>query len=234
MSLTDPVALRAQYATEQSLETRRSVWHPSIDGRDPSTSALDAIMAAHPTDVLEVGCGTGCFAARIQAGHPEIELVAVDQSPRFVELTAARGISARRADVQQLPFEDDSFDVVAAMWMLYHVPDLDQALREVRRVLRPGGLFVAVTNGEDHLAQLRREAGGRALVTTFSSENGEDVLARHFDKVGRDDIATRAFFLDHAAAVAYLESSQEGQHWDLAHFEGSREYAGAVTVFSAS
>ena len=49
MSLTDPAALRLQYATEQNLELRRSVWHPSVDGRDPSTSALDATVAAEPT-----------------------------------------------------------------------------------------------------------------------------------------------------------------------------------------
>ena len=61
---------------------------------------------------------------------------------------------------QDLPYADESFDVVAALWMLYHVPDVDRALAEVRRVLRPGGLFVAVTNGDGHVADLRREAGG--------------------------------------------------------------------------
>ncbi|MGD9957777.1 class I SAM-dependent methyltransferase [Nocardioides sp.] len=233
MSLTDPAALRAQYATEQNLETRRSVWHPSLDGRDPSTTALDLIVSARPTDVLEVGCGTGCFAARVQASHPGIRLTAIDQSPRFVELTAGRGVEARRADVQDLPFKDDSFDVVAAMWMLYHVPDLDKALSEVRRVLRPGGLFVAVTNGDEHLAGLRRDAGAKALVTAFSSENGESMLLRHFDSVSRDDIATRAYFGDHAAALAYLESTEADRVWMLPPFEGSREYAGAVTVFAA-
>jgi len=232
--MTDPALLRAQYATEESLEIRRSVWLPSLDGRDPSTSALDAIVAAAPTDVLEVGCGTGCFAARIQATRPGIRLVAIDQSERFVELTRARGVEARIGDVQHLPFEADSFDVVAAMWMLYHVPDLDQALAEIRRVLRPGGLLVAVTNGDEHVAGLRREAGGQALITAFSSENGEGVLRRHFPHVTRDDIATRAVFADDAAAQAYLDSSEEGRVWTLPHVDGPREYAGSTTVFTAS
>ena len=52
--------------------------------------------------------------------------------------------------------------MVAALWMLYHVPDVDRAIAEVRRVLRPGGLFVAVTNGDGHLADLRVECGGVA------------------------------------------------------------------------
>ncbi|GAB3772574.1 ubiquinone/menaquinone biosynthesis C-methylase UbiE [Nocardioides ginsengisegetis] len=227
-------SVRAQYAREGNLTTRRSVWQPTADGRDPATEAARTIAEARPRRVLEVGCGTGAFAERLVAENPDAEIVATDQSERFVELTAARGVEARVADLQDLPFPDDSFDVVAAMWMLYHVPDLDRGLAEVRRVLRPGGLFVAVTNGDEHTAGLRREAGGEAMVTQFSSENGEQSLRRHFDQVTREEFATRAVFPDHAAAEAYLASMQDGFDWRLPHFEGSKEYAGHVTLFAVS
>lgn len=231
--MTETASVRAQYATEGNLQTRRSVWQPTLDGRDPATEAAAAIRAARPRTLLEVGCGTGEFAERLARENPDATVVATDQSERFVELTAARGVEARRADAQDLPFEDASFDVVAAMWMLYHVPDLDRGLAEIRRVLRPGGRFVAVTNGDEHTAGLRRDAGGEALVTTFSSENGEEALLRHFDDVRREDLATRAVFPDHAAAVAYLATLQDDQEWRLPEFDGPREYAGAVTVFIA-
>jgi hypothetical protein len=52
-------------------------------------------------------------------------------------------------------------------------------------VLRPGGISVAVTNGDEHLADLRRAAGGHAVRTTFSSENGDAALSRHFATVTR-------------------------------------------------
>jgi SAM-dependent methyltransferase len=160
-------------------------------------------------------------------------VLATDLSPRFVELTSARGVAAQVADVQQLPFADGSFDVVAAMWMLYHVPDLDRGLAEVRRVLRPGGLFVAVTNGDEHVADLRRAAGGGPVVTAFSSETGEDVLRRHFDRVEREDVATRAVFADHATAAAYLATTDPALADGLPFFEGERTYSGATTVFQA-
>ena len=231
--LNDRASVLAQYADEANLELRRSIWLPAADGLDPATEALAEIVTAAPRRVLEVGCGTGAFAARIQHALPEAELVATDQSDRFVELTRERGVTARLADVEDLPYADGSFDVVAAMWMLYHVPDLHRGLTEIARVLRPGGLLVAATNGDDHLADLRVAAGGRPLITQFSSENAETALAAHFSQVRRQDIATRAVFADHEQAVAYLASSDEDVAWDLPVFTGSRESAGSASVFVA-
>ena len=136
--------------------------------------------------------------------------------------TAARGLHAEVATIGSLPYPDASFDVVVAAWMLYHVPDLDAALAEVRRVLRPGGSFVAVTNGDRHLARLLEDAGGVAFITQFSSENGEEALRRYFARVTATHIATTACFSDHADAVAYLETVDESLAHGLAWFDGPR------------
>ena len=231
MIIDDPAEVRSQYLTEENLETRRSVWHPTADGRDPTTEALDAVVAEHPLRVLEVGPGPGGFAARVGAALPGVRLTAIDQSARFVELTRARGIDAREGDVQDLPFGDEAFDVVAALWMLYHVPDVDRAISEVRRVLRPGGLFVAVTSGDRHLAELRVESGGAPAVTRFSSQNGEEQLRAHFGEVQRTDLRPRAVFADSSVAEAYLRSSGEGIDWRVPSFDEPREYAGEATIF---
>ena len=233
MVMDDLTAVREQDATEAHLDLRRSVWLPTADGRHPGCEALTAVVAAQPSRVLEVGCGTGEFAARLVQALPDADVVALDRAQRLVDLTARRGVTAQAGDVQRLPFDDASFDVVAALWMLHYVTDLRRGLAEIRRVLRPGGLLVAVTNGEQHLGRLRQEAGGPLRVTGFSSENGEARLREHFADVRRDDLVTRAIFPDHATAEAYLLSGQEDVAWALPPFDGPREYAGHATVFTA-
>ena len=150
---------------------------------DPAREAFKAIDRAMTGDarVLEVGCGSGEMAERINA-LPGVSLVATDHSEDAVDLTAARGVDAREADICYLPFDGDSFDVVYAGWMLGDVRDIDRALSEVRRVLRPGGTFVAVTEGVDDPADRRRHR--------FSSETGERMLVRRFSDVRRQDLET--------------------------------------------
>lgn len=229
----DPTTVGGQYADESRLSTRASVWQPTADGRTPQDEAAAVVRSAHPTDVLEVGCGTGAFAQRLSGQNPSARVIAIDQSERLVALTRERGVDARVADIQALPFADDAFDAVVALWMLYHVPDLDAGLAQVRRVLRPQGTFVAVTNGDHHLADLLIFAGGAPLVTGFSSENGEQALRRHFGSVQRCDLRTRAIMADHAAAQAYLATFDADLAARLPGFEGLREYAGATSVFVA-
>ena len=62
-------------------------------------------------------------------------------------------------DIQDIPFPADSFDLVIANMMLDHVPDLPKALREVQRVLRPGGTFVCATYGEHGILMVPKEYG---------------------------------------------------------------------------
>lgn len=228
--MDDIHTLHTQYATEDRLEIRRAVWQPGPEG-NPSTAALDVILDSGAADVLELGCGTGAFAARL-AAIPSIHVTATDASARMVQVTRDRGLEAQVVDAQALPFADDSFDAVAALWMLYHVPDRDRALAEIRRVLRPEGVFVAITVGTDHLADLRSEAGGRPWEPSFSSENGPEQLAAHFADVERAEFHTRAYFENRASALEYLHTMPDDIEWELPEFTEPRGFGGHVTLFT--
>jgi SAM-dependent methyltransferase len=207
----DPERVRAEYASEAGLVARVSVYE-GVAGPDAREIALEAVAAATPLRVLEVGCGWGAFAVRI-AEAASAEVVALDVSPRMVTLARERGVDARVGDVQALPFEDSAFDCVVANWMLYHVPDLDRALSEIARVLRPGGRLVAATNGIDHLAELWSLVGRdrRAEDAHFFSEDAETRLRRHFERVERRDVCSEITFDTHAAR-GYISSSIAHAH----------------------
>ncbi len=203
--LNDPDHVIRQYETEAGLAARKSVYRDA-SGPDARELAVEAVLRGAPDRVLEVGCGEGELAARLTAAVPGV--VAVDQSPRMVELTRARGVDARVADVQELPFPDDSFDAVLAAWMLYHVPDLDRGLSEIARVLRPGGHLIATTNGADHLAELLALGGIERWDLPFGAENAAETLGRHFAHVERQDAHGTVTFGDIDLVRSYFGSSE--------------------------
>lgn len=152
--------------------------------------------------VLECGCGPGwLWRNNVDAIPAGCQITLTDLSPGMVaEAKAALADSghdfrSQSVDIQQLPFEDASFDVVVANHMLYHVPDIDKGLAEVKRVLKPGGRLCAVTNGEAHMQELkalRRELMAHigydinADVFTplsFRLENGAEILGHHFEAI---------------------------------------------------
>jgi ubiquinone/menaquinone biosynthesis C-methylase UbiE len=107
--------------------------------------ALGGLDGVRFGDGLEIGSGTGYFSLNLlQLGLLE-RLTATDISPgmlRRLSTTAeALGLEAETVatEAEQLPFEDESFDLVFGHAVLHHIPDLERALAEFRRVLRPGG-----------------------------------------------------------------------------------------------
>jgi ubiquinone/menaquinone biosynthesis C-methylase UbiE len=97
---------------------------------------------------LELGCGTGFFTLNLQLGGVLGEAHVTDLSQGMVDvaLRNAAGLGldleGRVADAESIPYQDDTFDLVIGHAVLHHIPDLDLALREILRVLKPGGRFV--------------------------------------------------------------------------------------------
>jgi ubiquinone/menaquinone biosynthesis C-methylase UbiE len=205
--VSDPTYVREQYTTEAGLAARKAVY-TDVSGPDARDIAFEAVAEVAPRSVLEVGCGEGELAERMYR-ELDVEVVAIDQSERMVELTRARGVDARLADVRELPFESGSFDVAVAAWMLFHVPDADDALRELERVLRPGGRLVAVTNFSDHLQEMWVLAGLEGVFSdlTFRGETGAAILERHFARVETFDASGTVTFHDAEQIRSYLRSS---------------------------
>ncbi|MFI8288635.1 methyltransferase domain-containing protein [Streptomyces sp. NPDC085614] len=147
------------HASEQSTSRETAVYthghHESVlrshSWRTAANSAAYLIPELRPgLDVLDVGCGPGTITADLAALVAPGRVTAVDAAPDVLD--KARQVADERglknvefavADVHALDFPDDSFDVVHAHQVLQHVGDPVRALREMRRVCRPGGVVAA-------------------------------------------------------------------------------------------
>ena len=97
--------------------------------------------------VLEVACGTGVVSRALASGlEPSVQITASDLNEPMVDhaatIGADREVLWRQADVMDLPFENGAFDVVVCQFGVMFFPDRPKAFAEIRRVLRPGGVFL--------------------------------------------------------------------------------------------
>lgn len=146
--------------------------------------------------VLELGCGTGDMWQKNKGFINKCsQLVMTDLSEGMLEAAKANvgehsNVSYQVVDIQSVPFADREFDIVIANMMLYHVPDLNKGLSEVRRVLKPGGKFYCATYGEhgivEHLSILLSGYGVKDTTNkNFTLQNGQDLLEKEFVNIQR-------------------------------------------------
>jgi SAM-dependent methyltransferase len=122
--------------------------HQRRTAEDSAAYLLPHLTAG--SSLLDIGCGPGTITADLAARVAPGAVVAVDQSADVLDVARAEvqrrnlsNVSFTTADVHKLDFPDDAFDVVHAHQVLQHVADPVRALREMRRVCRPGGVVAA-------------------------------------------------------------------------------------------
>jgi ubiquinone/menaquinone biosynthesis C-methylase UbiE len=136
-------------------DTYDGKWSISFDERcityaaDRFRAVAGSVGWPYPT-ALEIGCGTGFFLLNLKQAGVLDRGVVTDISPGMVAAAARNAeslgfeveVEGRVADAESIPYPDASVDLVVGHAVLHHIPDVELALREVLRVLRPGGRFV--------------------------------------------------------------------------------------------
>jgi SAM-dependent methyltransferase len=134
-------------------------WDPLAYGKNGKfvhglASGVLEWLAAKPGErILDLGCGDGQLTHRIAANGATV--IGVDTSPEMVAAARELGIVAMEANAELLPFSDSAFDAVFSNAALHWVRDQDAMLAQVRRVLKPGGRFVAEMGGHGNIASIR-------------------------------------------------------------------------------
>lgn len=188
---TDPRYLRYQYADADKLRLRQQT-HTLYS--EQTTHFFDWIMPMidpQPGDlVLDVGCGSGAYHPLL-AKH-NVRIVAIDASQGMLDVVQEQArrqrlpVQSIRVFAEALPLHDASCDRVMGNHMLYHVADQLAALREMRRVLKPGGRVILATNAPDsgrRLIDVHMEIARAAGYTPLDQRFDRGFSLQHLDLV---------------------------------------------------
>jgi ubiquinone/menaquinone biosynthesis C-methylase UbiE len=217
----------------QAAATRVAVYEYLEDVSDRGVTDLNAWVVEHASwpegaVALDVGCGPGPYLATLQQRAARV--VAADLSTGM--LTEARdrvsgsGCRFVAADAQQLPLVSECVDVIVAGHMLYHVPDIALAVREFRRVLKPGGTLLVVLNGPVDKAEIRQlwqqccadiMGSGFRLANwgeRANLDNASDLLSTHFEIVAVDRLPGTFRVPSAEPVLAWIDSHRSGtERW---------------------
>ena len=223
--IADQNYLKTQYRNASNLNTRIRLhkefstnkygWHRWL---------FEQINIPPQGRVLELGCGAGNLWLdnfdRIPAG---LKIILSDFSEGILEQVQKKlAISCiffqfMKIDAQFIPFENASFDIVIANHMLYHLTELDKALSEIKRVLKPTGRFYASTSGRNHMKELsdlarrfdsRLASLVRLTSDTFKIENGAAQLANFFASISFYRYSDSLIVTDACQLIQYILSGR--------------------------
>lgn len=168
--------------------------------------------------ILELGCGPATIwvdnVSRIPA---DWHIALSDFSDGMLDtawrnlVVTGRNFKFEQIDTQSIPYPSESFDVVIANHMLYHVPDRPKAIAEISRVLKPGGKFIATTVGERQMCEINEwcQRAGTALFPAmpFTLENGLAQLQPYFAQIETRRYEDSLRITEIEPLMAYVHSS---------------------------
>jgi ubiquinone/menaquinone biosynthesis C-methylase UbiE len=158
---------------------------------------------------LEVAIGTGLNLPHYPEG---VDVVGLDLTKEMLALAAARAedlgraVELKEGDAQELPFEDASFDTVLCTFSLCGIPDVERAVAEMSRVLKPGGNLVLV----DHISSSVKPIYWlqRAIEFVTKRTEGEHMTRRPMVQVERTDLEITQHERSHAGVIERLVASK--------------------------
>ena len=226
---SDQAYLRdVQYADGENLSARWRLHEKYRQHPMPWMTWVQGHLALEPdAEVLDAGCGPGFLWSDPASPVPSgVRLTVVDLSAGMVAEAVARAtadgryaqVAGQPADLQELPLDSNAFDRVAALHMLYHLPDPGRGVAEIARVLRPDGRAIITTNGPRHLGELWalyhdifEQSPLDRVHDVFSADTGFPILRDHFNQIRWFAYDDTLVCTDPDDVVAYLLSVVPGE-----------------------
>lgn len=251
-NMSDKTVLKEQYKNTNNLKIRKSLHEKySVNKVGFQKWMFEQYPFCAKMKVLELGSGRGelwnyYFENDILLSY-EMDITCSDFSDGMVDCLQQRfsgkGISVKKIDILDIPFEEGTFDLIIANSMLYHVKDIDLALSEVKRVLKKGGLFYCSTLGMNGMTQYLYHALDELGIPynhesniSFTLQNGMQFLKKQFCKVERRDyedaleIDKVEDYVDYIYSMASMQGLGRENYAVLLNYFNSKKVNGYLHV----
>ncbi|MBE6051062.1 MAG: class I SAM-dependent methyltransferase [Clostridium sp.] len=240
--------VKNQYKNDNNLQTRISIHEKySVNKQGFGNWIIEQYDMREGYSILELGCGNGSMWKNHINEIPErTSLILTDFSNGMLEkakenLHNSDKISFENVDIQSLPYEDKSFDIIIANMMLYHVPDLNKALEEVKRVLKDNGTFYCATFGENGITNYIKGLINDAKVKEeseciFTLQNGEGKLRKYFNSVVKRnyedalEITNTEDLVDYVISLKGIEDFNKISREELTTILDRQKVSGKIVV----
>ncbi len=250
--MSNKAFIKEQYKNADNLKLRKSLHEKySVNKMGFQKWMFEQYPFWEKMKILELGSGRGelwkLYLKNEGLQRYEMDITLSDFSEGMVEELRRNyeggGISVEKIDILDIPFKEETFDLVIANSMLYHVKDINRALSEVRRVLKRDGWFYCATFGLNGMAQYLYHALDELGIphaheanVSFTLQNGMQLLKKHFGKVERYDyedsleIDRVEDYVDYIYSMASLKGLDPEKYEVLCNYFEDRKVNGYLHV----
>lgn len=245
-NMSSKAIVKEQYKKTDNLKLRKGLHDKySVNKLGFQKWMFQQYPFASKIKVLELGSGRGelwnYYFENDELLSLEMDITLSDFSDGMVnhmqQSYAGKDLSVKRIDILDIPFENETFDLILANSMLYHVKDIDSALSEVRRVLKKDGLFYCSTLGTNGMTRFLYDGLDELGIPynhesniSFSLQNGMGLLQKQFSQVERRDyedaleIDNVEDYIDYIYSMASMQGLEEKYYEILLdYFNGKKE-----------
>ncbi len=218
--------VREQYKSDKNLNIRSNLHSYNINRIDFDKWCFNQINFSRDANVLELGCGTGkLWFKNKDYIESTLNITLSDFSKSMIKIAKNRlkdvnhEFGYKEINAENIPYNDETFDIIIAQHMIYFIPDIEKALVEIQRVLKPNGVFYVTANSCESMKELNKLAENFApnlgldsngYSERFDLEHGRGMLEKYFSKVNVEILDGKIIVDEAEPVVSYKASTIQG------------------------
>lgn len=219
--------IKEQYNSDKNLNLRSNLHSYNVNKIDRDVWCFENMKFCKNDKVLELGCGNGkLWLKNKEKIETDLNITLSDFSKSMIK-SAKNNLKEINMDFQykeinaeKIPYKDETFDVIIAEHMIYFVSNIEKALEEIKRVLKPNGKVYITTNSKNTMNELNELCekfapnsglSNNGLSERFNLEEGEKLLKKYFNNVSLNVLEGKIILSESEPLVSYKASTIQGK-----------------------